>query len=117
LLRVALPVAVQSRILILFRIVEAINEEFHEGGEVRNFVGLRSQASNLTSGWSRAASLIGSSGGRLDEKRSGREKEGLMRFPEGLPFPQGMLAPKLETQGFILLLYLFNLVVDRSRII
>jgi hypothetical protein len=40
LFRITHPVAIQRLVLILFRIVEAINPESHEGGEMRKFCGI-----------------------------------------------------------------------------
>ena len=40
LLRIALPVSIQRRILILFRIIDAIKQESHVAGEVREFCGI-----------------------------------------------------------------------------
>jgi len=41
LLRVLEPIRVQRRVLISFRIVFGVNKEFHEGGKVRERLGIK----------------------------------------------------------------------------
>ena len=118
LFRVALPVAIQRRILILFRIVEAVNPESNEGGEVRESCGIVLPCFELSLRLieSRERLELTRAMRPMNEQPTRIEKVCLAVLLERRPFRQVMLGPKFETRGLVLLLYSLNFVVYRSRV-
>src|SRR5271166_7183 len=99
-------------------VVEAVNPESHEGGEVRELCGIALPGIECSVGLiekiSRNLELIRVTQ-PMNEKPCGIDKVCPMVLCESCLLRQVLLTPKLETRRYILLLYLRNLVVDRSR--